>query len=189
MIKRLYNSLIPYVYHPLSSIVFAALFFIEAIFFVPVDPILIMFCVKRQDRAYFYALLATISSVIGGIVAYTIGALLFNSLGLKIITTFSSMEIFNKISDIYRNYETIAVLFAGFTPFPYKIITLSAGFCKLPLIPFIIYSFIGRGTRFFLVAFLIKRYGKHIEHLIDRYFNYLFLTFTLLILLCMVILK
>ena len=189
MIKRLYNSLVPYVYHPLSSFVFAALFFIEAIFFVPVDPILIMFCVKRQDRAYFYALLATISSVVGGICAYIIGALLFNSLGMKIVTTFSTIEVFNKITDIYRHYETIAVLFAGFTPFPYKIVTLSAGFCKLPLIPFVFYSFIGRGGRFFLIAFLIKRYGEHIEHLIDRYFNYLFLLFTLLIVLCMVILK
>lgn len=189
MIKRIYKSLTPYVYHPFSSLIFALLFFIEAIFFVPVDPLLIMFCLERRRRVYFYAYLATVSSVLGGAAAYFVGAILFDSLGLKIINIFSSMETFNRITHIYRTYESQAVLFASFTPFPYKIVTLSAGFCKLPLIPFIIYSFIGRGGRFFLLAFLIKRYGTHIQHMIDRYFTYLVMIFTLLLLLCMVILK
>lgn len=189
MIKRIYKSVTTYVYHPSSSIVFALLFFIEAIFFIPVDPLLIIFCLAQRNRVYFYAWLATIASVMGGITAYFIGALLFDSIGLKIITIFSSAETFSRITDIYRNYETQAVLFAGFTPFPYKIVTLSAGFCKLPLIPFIIYSIVGRGARFFLIAFLIKRYGHQIQRIIDRYFNYLIIIFTLIVLLCMVILK
>ena len=165
------------------------LFFIEAIFFIPVDPILIMFCLEKPKNAYLYAFMATTASVLGGIAAYYFGALLFNSLGIKIITTCSSIATFERITTLYKQYEAQAILFAGFTPFPYKIVTLSAGFCKLPLIPFIIYSFIGRGARFFLTAYLVKKYEIHIHQIIDRYFNYLVVIFTLIILLCMVVLK
>jgi len=139
MIKKLYKSLSGYVHRPSAPYLFSLLFFIEAIFFVPVDPILIMFCLEKRSRALFYASLATLASVFGGLTAYIIGATLFDSVGLKMITTFSSMETFHKISTLYQTYESQAVLFASFTPFPYKIVTLSAGFCKLPLLPFIIY--------------------------------------------------
>ncbi|HBR70319.1 TPA: cytochrome B [Candidatus Dependentiae bacterium] len=189
MIKRIYKSVTAYVHHPFSSLIFAFLFFIEAIFFIPVDPLLIIFCLQKRERAYFYACLATFSSVLGGIAAYFIGAMLFDSIGLKIINIFSSTATFNRITNIYHYYEAHAVLFAGFTPFPYKIITLSAGFCKLPIVPFIMYSLIGRGARFFLIAFLIKRYGKQIQRMIDKYFNYFVIIFTIIVLLCMVVLK
>jgi len=189
VLKRLYNFFSGFAHQPFSTIIFAFLFFIEAIFFIPVDPILIMFCLERRNRALFYATVATIASVIGGIVAYFIGVTLFDSIGLKMINIFSSMHTFNRITHFYKLYESQVVLFAGFTPFPYKIITLSAGFCKLPLLPFIIYSIIGRGARFFLIALLIKQYGSYIQRFIDRYFNYLVILFTLLIVLCMVILK
>lgn len=189
MIKRFYKSLTPYISHPISLIIFALLFFIEAIFFVPVDPILIMFCLERPPRAYMYALVATVASVFGGITAYLIGAALFDSIGIKIIEYFSSIETFDKITYLYRTYETSAVLISSFTPFPYKIVTLSAGFCRLPILPFIFFSVLGRGMRFFLVAFLIRRYGPQVQQFINRYFNYLVIIFTLLIILCMVILK
>ena len=189
MVKKFYKSLSAYTHHPFAPIVFAFLFFIEAIFFLPVDPILIMFCLERRSRALFFACLATISSVIGGVTAYLIGALLFDSWGLTIINIFSSMETFNRITQLYQSYESYAVLFASFTPFPYKIVTLSGGFCKLPLIPFIVCSIIGRGARFFLIAYVIKRYGPHVQQFIDRYFNYLIIIFTLVMLLCMLVLK
>jgi len=189
VVRKLYRSLSSYAHHPLSSIVFALLFFIEAIFFIPVDPILIMFCLERRSHALFYACLATLSSVLGGFAAYLIGFALFDTFGMKIINIFSSMETFNHMTNFYRVYESYAVLFAGFTPFPYKIVTLSAGFCKLPLFPFITFSLIGRGARFFLIAYVIKKYGPQVQLFIDRYFKYLVIVFTLIVLLCMVILK
>jgi len=189
VVRKLYKSLSAYVHRPFASIIFAFLFFIEAIFFIPVDPILIMFCLERRSQSLFYAAVATLSSVLGGFMAYLIGSTLFDTLGLRIINIFSSMETFNRITNLYRSYESYAVLFSSFTPFPYKIVTLSAGFCKLPLIPFITCSLIGRGARFFLVAYIIKKHGAQVQQFIDRYFNYLVIIFTLFILLCMVFLK
>jgi len=157
------------------------LFFIEAIFFIPVDPILILYCLEQRKKAIWYATIATITSTVGGITAYYIGNILWDTLGIKIIHALSSIETFEQVCQQYKIYEYWAVLLAGFTPFPYKIVTLTAGFCRLPIVPFIICSVIGRGLRFFLVAILIKIYGDKIKVFIDKYFNQLVIVFTLII--------
>ena len=157
------------------------LFFTEAIFFFPVDPLLILFCVQNSKRSFYYAAIATVSSILGGVAGYTIGSLMWQSVGIKMVSWIISEATFNNAVLKYKLYQNWAVLIAGFTPLPYKAITLSAGFCNLPLIPFVVFSLISRGTRFFLVAGTIYIWGAQIKDFIDRYFNQLVVLFTVIL--------
>ena len=161
------------------------LFFIEAIFFVPVDPILALFCLENRKKSYWYATLATLGSVIGGIVAYLIGLYVWNTVGPQIIhskyvTYIIKPETFEYLCSQYNYYAHWAVLIAGFSPIPYKAATLTAGFCRISFIPFVLFSVIARGARFFLIAWVLKRWGKQIKKYIDRYFN-LFVVLTIIV--------
>ena len=181
MLRRLYDWMGRQVHKPYAMPLFSFLFFVEAIFFVPVDPLLILFCVENQKRSLYYAAIATISSVLGGAAAYYIGYEFWELFGKKLIAWATTPQTFEHIKLRYEQYESWAVLIAGFTPLPYKAVTLTAGFCKLPFVPFIFYSFISRGARFFLVAITIKIWGAAIKNFIDRYFNLLAILFILLV--------
>lgn len=167
----------------------ALLFFIEAIFFIPVDPLLMIYCIENKKKSLHYAFIATISSVAGGLFAYLIGAFLWGSIGTSLVNLFLSEAAFSKAVNTYGQYQVWAVLVAGFTPLPYKAITLSAGFCRLPILPFIICSIISRGARFFLVASLLRIWGTQVRHFIDRYFNQLVLLFVFLVVISFAIFK
>lgn len=159
-----------------------ALFFIESSFFIiPVDPLLILFCIHNNNRSLYYAALATVASVAGGAFGYVIGAFMWQSVGAQLVTWLISEATFQGLVLKYKLYQTWAVLLGGFTPVPYKAVTISAGFCHLSFIPFLFYSFIARGARFFLVASAIFIWGPQIKTFIDRYFNLLVVAFTLLV--------
>jgi membrane protein YqaA with SNARE-associated domain len=158
------------------------LFFIESSFFIiPVDPLLILFCIHNNRRSLYYASLATAASVAGGAFGYAIGAFMWQSVGAQLVTWLISEATFQGLVLKYKLYQTWAVLLGGFTPVPYKAVTISAGFCHLSFIPFIFYSLIARGARFFLVASAIFIWGPQIKTFIDRYFNLLVVVFTLLV--------
>ncbi|MBD3273538.1 DedA family protein [Candidatus Dependentiae bacterium] len=181
IIRKTYDWMGSKVYSKYSDFWLSALFFIEAVFFIPVDPILILFCVHNNKKSIKYATIATISSVAGGVFGYTIGSLMWQSIGIKLVSWFISPQAFNTAIYKYKLYQNWAVLIAGFTPLPYKAITLSAGFCRLPIIPFIIFSFIARGARFFLISIAIRIWGPQIKYFIDRYFNQLVILFTIVL--------
>lgn len=171
-VKNWYNWMGRQVHTSYAIPVLLLMFFIEAtIFFIPVDPLLILYCLEHRTRSLYYALLATLASVIGGIFGYLIGFTLWQTVGQFIVNVIISPATFAKVVQWFTNYESIAVLIAGFTPVPYKAVTIGAGFCKLPLSPFIIYSFIARAARFFLLAGIIRIWGNQIKEYIDRYFN------------------
>lgn len=166
------------------------LFFIEAsVFIIPVDPLLILFCVEHRKKSFFFASLATAASVLGGLFGYVIGFLLWDAIGAKIVSLLISQETFQVAVHRYTIYQAWAVLIGAFTPVPYKAITISAGFCKLPLMPFIIYSIIGRGLRFYIIAAAIYVWGQRIKDFIDKYFNYLVVAFTIIVMLSCAVLK
>jgi membrane protein YqaA with SNARE-associated domain len=183
MFRRLYDWMGSKVNSPFAVPFLGALFFIEAIFFVPVDPLLVLYCVKHQHRALYFAAVATLCSVLGGIGAYYIGFALWETIGHKLISSLITPEKFSEVTTSFKTHQISAVLIAGFTPVPYKAVTLAAGFCQLPLIPFVLCSLIARGSRFFMVAGTIWYWGEHIEKYIDRYFNLLVILFVLMILL------
>lgn len=159
------------------------LFFIEASFLVvPIDPLLILYCLNKRSQALFYAGVATAASVLGGIFGYIIGAFVWSTLGQFLVDHIIGQAVFESVLYKYELYQYWVVLIAAFTPIPYKAITLSAGFCRLDLIPFILISLIGRGARFFLIGGMIYVWGDPIKRFIDKYFDYLVVVFTLIIL-------
>jgi membrane protein YqaA with SNARE-associated domain len=173
-----------------ADIWLVVLFFVEAsFFFIPVDPLLILYCLSNNRRSFYYASLATVASVVGGVFGYLIGAMLWQSVGMLLVKWLISEATFYSIVAKYKIYQNWAVLIAGFTPVPYKAVTISAGFCNLPLAPFIFYSFIARGARFFLVAGAIKIWGPAIKVFIDKYFNYLVVAFAAIVILSCTVLK
>lgn len=181
MLKRLYDWLGKQVHSPYAVPLLAFLFFIEAIFFIPVDPILMLYCIEYQQRSFYFAFVATIASVLGGITGYMIGAALWATVGQMLVSLVLSQETFDHAVAYFKDYQHWTVLIAGFTPVPYKAVTLGAGFCKLPLVPFILNSLISRGARFFLIAGIIAVWGKQMKEYIDRYFNILAVLFVILV--------
>ena len=189
-IRTIYDWMGKKAHSPYGLVWLCTLFFIESSFFiVPVDPLLILFCVEHRKRSFFFAAVATISSVLGGIFGYIIGSLLWQTIGATLVNLVLSPQTFALAVHRYQLYETWAVLIGALTPIPYKAITISAGFCKLPIIPFILYSIIGRGARFFMLASAIYIWGEHIKGFIDKYFNYLVIAFTLIVMLSCLALK
>lgn len=181
MLKRLYDWMGQQVHKPYAIPLLGVLFFIEAIFFVPVDPLLMLFCIERRSKALYFATIATVASVFGGVAGYFLGFGIWESVGQKLVSLILSQATFDTAVARFEHYQSWAVLIAGFTPIPYKAVTLAAGFCRLPLIPFIINSFIARGARFFLVAGVIYVWGERIKEYIDRYFDILVLLFVIVL--------
>jgi len=194
MLKKIYDWLGSKVQSKYANPFFCILFYLEAIVLIPVDPILILYCLENRKNSLNYALMATISSVLGGITGYFLGAFLWFHFGqqilsFKIISYILPQQTFYYLRSLYHQYATWAILISGFTPIPYKAATLSAGFCQLPIVPFICFSCIARGARFFLVAITIRIWGKHIKDFIDKYFNLLSIIFMALVIIMFLFFK
>ena len=189
-IKKIYDWMGSKVDSAYADMWLTVLFFIESSFFIiPVDPLLILYCVTKPTRSLYYATIATAASVIGGAFGYVIGAVLWQSIGMFLVKWLISEQTFYGVVAKYKIYQNWAVLIAGFTPVPYKAVTISAGFCGLSFIPFMVYSFIARGARFFLVAGAIRMWGPQIKVFIDRFFNQLVIAFVALVVFSIWILK
>lgn len=142
-----------------AQLTLGIVFYLEAILLIPVEPMLMFYCYQRPDYKWRYAAIATLASVLGGLTSYALGYLLWISLGDALIhapffSYFIKPTIFNHLRNLYVHYEWIALLLAGIPPIPFKAATLTAGFCRLSVIPFIICATIVRGARFFGVAYV-----------------------------------
>lgn len=179
-IRNVYDWMGKQVYSPYATPMLALLFFIEAIFFLPVDPLLILYCLEHRQNSWHYATVATIASVLGGIVGYLIGYAFWQVAGKFVLGWIISAQTFDSAVHLFNKWHMVAVLIAGFTPIPYKAVTYTAGVCHLPLLPFTFYSFIARGARFYLVAAIIYWWGASVKDYIDRYFNILVLLFVII---------
>lgn len=173
---------------PYASYILCFLFYLEAIFFLPTDPILIVYCIEQQNKAITYATIALIGSVLGGMTSYLLGALLWDSCGEQIIhhpwvTYIMSPSLFYKLAHQYQEHEWTAIFIAGFTPIPYKAATLAAGFCKISFAPFVLCSIIARGARFYALALICKTWGGLVKGSVEKYFNVLLLFAVILIIL------
>ena len=156
--------------------------FSESSFFpIPPDIILIPMVLAKKTKAFFYALVCTLSSVLGGVLGYFIGLILFNSIGIILINLYHLNDSINEFKNYYNLYGPWIVVIAGFTPFPFKVITIASGLFQLNFIIFILCSFLSRGARFYLVAGLLYLYGEKIRIFIDRYFNFLTILFLVLL--------
>lgn len=168
MLRRLYAwtmSLSATRYAPLAL---GAIAFAESSFFpLPPDVLLIPMVLARPERAWLYAAICTAASVVGGLLGYMIGSLLYDSLGQWVISFYGEAAQMAAFREAYAQWGAWIILIKGMTPIPYKIVTIASGFAGYNLGLFIVLSIITRGLRFFIVAALLRRYGEPIRHFIE----------------------
>ena len=182
LIRSLYNWTLKKAEHKYSSWVLSIVSFAESSFFpIPPDVLLIPMIIAKRTKAWTYAFICTLSSVFGGVVGYAIGFFLFNSIGILIVEFYNLTNSFDTFENYYKEYGILIVLGAGFTPFPFKFITIASGFFSLNIFLFIFTAFIARGFRFYLLAILLFIFGEKIKFLIDKYFNILAVLFFILL--------
>ena len=147
----------------------AAVSFAESSFFpVPPDALLVPMALARPDRARLYALVCTIASVLGGLVGYAIGALLYDTVGKWLISIYGYGEGVEGFRAAYAEWGAWIILIKGLTPIPFKIVTIASGFAGYDLFAFTVLSLITRGARFFIEAELLRAYGEPIRGFIEK---------------------
>ena len=156
--------------------------FIESSFFpIPPDIMIIPMVLATPKEAYKIAGVATIASVLGGCFGYFIGVYGFELIARPLLEFYGYMAQFSKFENYYHEYGAWIVFGAGITPFPYKIITIASGVVHLDLVVFTIASVIARGMRFYLIAWLLKRFGDPMKVFIEKNLNLLSVIFLLLL--------
>ena len=169
MLRKMYDWCIAAAGRPFATWIMGAVSFVESSFFpIPPDAMLIPMCLARPDRAYHFATVCTLTSVAGGVLGYAIGYYLYESLGLWLMQLYGYGDKVEAFRQAYNEWGAWIIVLKGMTPIPYKIVTIASGFAKYPIIPFILLSFVARGMRFYLVAFLIHRYGERARGIIEE---------------------
>lgn len=182
--KRLYDWVLHWADTPYAVPALLLLSFAESSFFpVPPDVLLIALCIAMPNKAFRYATVCTIGSVIGGILGYGIGHFGYESIGRPIVEFYNGEDIMYAIKIRYDEHGFLGILIAAITPIPYKIFTISSGVFSFDFMMFVIASVIGRSARFFVVAGLIWKFGEPVKGFIDKYFNLLAIVFTVLLIL------
>ncbi len=170
MLKKVYDWVGQQVNSPFADPFLALFAFLESIIFPPAAPLLILYCIENPRKSYIYALITTVFSVIGGVASYYLGYALWESVGQTLVNYITTPESFQEIVGMYQKYQDAAVAIGSFSPFPYKALALTAGFCNLSLSSFILYSLVGRGIRYFMVAIVLVIWGPWVKELINRWF-------------------
>jgi membrane protein YqaA with SNARE-associated domain len=171
MLKKLYQWTLDKAAHDKAPHWLAAISFIESSFFpIPPDVMLAPMCLARPDRAFRYALICTIASVLGALLGYAIGFFLFETIGVFILDLYGLGEKFDAFKTEFNEQGWLIVLLAGFTPLPFKVISIAAGATAMPLYVLIGAAIIARSARFFLVAALLWKFGPPMKAWIDKNF-------------------
>jgi membrane protein YqaA with SNARE-associated domain len=169
LIRRLYDWCIAAADKPYATWLMGAVSFVESSFFpIPPDVMLIPMALARPDRAWFYATVCTVTSVAGGVLGYVIGAWLYDSVGLWLIQLYGYGNKVEAFREAYAQWGGWIILLKGLTPIPYKIVTIASGFAGYNLLMFVLLSCVARGGRFFLLAFLLNRYGAQAREIIEK---------------------
>ncbi|MHC1703930.1 MAG: YqaA family protein [Tenuifilaceae bacterium] len=186
--KNVYDWVLEWAETPYGPMALFILAFVESVFFpIPPDVLLIALALGSTSKSFKFALICTIGSVAGALIGYTIGHyswITSNGEFTRFANFFFSnvpgfsIDLFNSIKTLFYQWDFWVIFTAGFTPIPYKVFTITAGVFDINLMMFLIASIISRGARFFLVAYLIWKFGPSIKRFIEKYFNMLALGFT-----------
>lgn len=172
-VRRLYDWVLHWADTPYAMPALFVLAFAESSFFpIPPDVLLIALCIGEVKKSYRFAAWCAIGSLIGGIAGYGIGMFLWDNVDQFFYDYVPGVTeaTVAKVSSLYEDYNFWIVFGAAFTPLPYKVITILAGVCAINFPMFVVASFVGRSARFFLVAWLFRRYGPSIKDFIERRF-------------------
>ena len=183
MLRRLYDWTLGLVDHPRALWALAVIAFIESsVFPIPPDVLMIPMILARPSRAWLIAGVALVASVLGGLLGYAIGALAFDTLGQPILAALGKADAMAEFNARFNDFGFWAVLTAGVTPFPYKVITIMSGWTGMPLFTFMATSVLARGLRFFIVAWLLWKFGVPIRDFIERRLGLMFTLFIAILL-------
>jgi len=178
MLRRLYDWVMDLSAHPRAVWGLAGVSFIESsVFPIPPDIMLIPMVLAERAKAWFYAGVATVSSVLGGLLGYAIGFFLFELIGRPILNLYGYGEAFTDFAARYNEWGAWIVFIAGVTPFPYKVITIASGTTQLNILVFILASIASRGLRFYVEAALLYWFGPPIRDFIERRLGLVFTVF------------
>ena len=169
LLRRLYDWCVNAAHKPHAMWIMGGVAFAESSFFpVPPDVMLIPMALAYPRRAYVMAAWCTAASVLGGMLGYAIGALLYDLVGAWLIHLYGYGDKVETFRQAYAAWGAWIILLKGLTPIPYKIVTITSGFAGYNFGLFVVFSIIARATRFFFLAFLLHRYGERARHIIEK---------------------
>ena len=182
MLRKLYDWTLAKAAHPRAEWWLAAFSFVEASFFpVPPHPLLGLMCLAEPQRAIRYALIATVASVVGGLLGYAIGWGLYDTVGTELLALLGLTDSFPVAACYLREYGAEIIMVKGATPIPFKLLTITAGFIAMPLVPFIVASVVSRSISFMIVGLLFRLFGAPIKRFIDKYLGLVTAGFVILV--------
>ncbi len=169
MMRRLYDWMMRSAGDKRAPWALGIISFVESSFFpIPPDVMLVPMILARREKAWWYATIATVTSVIGGVLGYAIGYYLYDAVGLPILKLYGRENALEGFIQFVHDYGVPAVIIKGMTPIPYKVVTIAAGVAKMNLAAFIAASIIARAMRFYLVAGLLYFFGEPIREFIEK---------------------
>lgn len=172
MFKKLYAWTIALAESRHAPWALAIVSFAESSFFpIPPDVMLIPMAVAQPKKAWFFAGVCTVASVLGGILGYYIGAALYDSVGLWLIDFYGGAAKVEALREAYQKWGAALILIKGVTPIPYKFVTIVSGFLGYSFPLFVLLSIITRGARFFIVAGLLNKFGEPIKAWLEQNFG------------------
>lgn len=169
MLQRLYNRAIKLAASRYAAFWLCLTSFAEASFFpLPPDVLLCPMILARREKAWLYATLCTLSSVIGGLLGWVIGAFLLQYIAMPIVHFYHADQQLLNLQQKFQTYGVWIILIKGLTPIPYKFVTIASGMAHFSILPFLVASAVTRGIRFFLEAILLYHFGPPIQDFIER---------------------
>jgi len=190
MLRRLYDWTLSFSGSQYSLWVLGFIAFIESSFFpIPPHILMIPIIIAAPNRAFLIAIVVTVGSVSGGAVGYFIGSQLFSYIGLPILEFYHKIESFELFRKQFNAQGHWAVLIAGLTPFPYKVITITAGLTGMSFVTFMLWSIIARATIFFVIAGLLWKFGAPIRDFIENRLGLMFTLFCIILVLGFIMVK
>ncbi|HML43862.1 MAG: DedA family protein [Hyphomicrobium zavarzinii] len=190
MMRRLYDWMMAKARNDRAPHALFWVSFIESSFFpIPPDVMLIPMVIAQRAKAWWYATVATIGSVIGGAFGYGIGYFFFEQIGRPILEFYGKAQSFGEFTNWFNEWGVWILIIKGMTPFPYKVLTITAGVTHMPLIEFMLASVIARAMRFYLVAGLLYFFGEPIREFIEKRLTLVTTVFVVLLVLGFVAIK
>lgn len=184
MMRRLYDRMLALAEGPYALWALSIISFAEASFFpIPPDPILAAIVLSKPQRAWLAAFVCTVASVAGALLGYFIGLTLYDLIGRPIIDFYAIQPAFDTFRTNIQEWGAWIIIAKGFTPIPFKLVTIASGVAQLDLLVFIFACAVTRASRFYLVALLFKKFGPTARQVIDNNFNTVMLAGTACIIL------
>ena len=182
MLRKLYDWTLAKAAHPHAEWWLALFAFVEASFFpIPPHPLLGLMCLAEPRKAIRFAVIATLASVAGGMLGYAIGYALYDTVGQQLLAALGMTESFPVAACYLREFGAEIIMIKGATPIPFKLLTITAGFIAMPLVPFILASIVSRSISFMIVGVLFRLFGAPIKRFVDKYLGLVTVGFVVLV--------